>query len=232
MNEYQGRKSLDLDLLGIETKINTLSSKVESTFHETMDAFYKKNLEKSIEIIRNDNIINNFSKEIETQSIEIIRNQSPLASDMRKLTSSIFVSQELERIADYLSGICKINLKIGEEPFITQFEKIPKMEKIAINMLKESIYSFSNESDAKSARKAVKNIFDQDDEIDHLNSQVQKDLIKRMSRNPKLVEQGTYIIWVAHNMERISDRSTNISERTMYVITGESVTITPYDIED
>ena len=65
-----------------------------------------------------------------------------------------------------------------------------------------------------------------------INYQVQNDLIKRMSRDSKLVEQGTYIIWVAHNLERISDRANNIAERTIYVITGDSGAIVPYELEE
>ncbi len=232
MANYHGRKSLDLGLLEIETKINALDLKILEVFEDTFTSFYEKDLEKSKKVIKNDYLINKSSLEIENNSIEVIRRETPLASDMRKLTSYMFVSQELERIGDYLSGICKINLKIGKEPFITKFEKIPKMEAIAKNMLKDSIKLFSNVPEEKKAIKAARKIFSQDDEIDYLNYQVQNDLIKRMSRDSKLVEQGTYIIWVAHNLERISDRANNIAERTIYVITGDSGAIVPYELEE
>ncbi|MQG04347.1 MAG: phosphate signaling complex protein PhoU [SAR202 cluster bacterium] len=232
MANYHGRKSLDLGLLEIETKINALDLKILEVFEDTFSSFYEKDLEKSKKVIKNDYLINKSSLEIENNSIEVIRRETPLASDMRKLTSYMFVSQELERIGDYLSGICKINLKIGKKPFITKFEKIPKMEAIAKNMLKDSIKLFSNVPEEKKAIKAARKIFSQDDEIDYLNYQVQNDLIKRMSRDSKLVEQGTYIIWVAHNLERISDRANNIAERTIYVITGDSGAIVPYELEE
>ncbi len=232
MANYHGRKSLDLGLLEIETKINALDLKILEVFEDTFSSFYEKDLEKSKKVIKNDYLINKSSLEIENNSIEVIRRETPLASDMRKLTSYMFVSQELERIGDYLSGICKINLKIGKEPFITKFEKIPKMEAIAKNMLKDSIKLFSNVPEEKKAIKAARKIFSQDDEIDYLNYQVQNDLIKRMSRDSKLVEQGTYIIWVAHNLERISDRANNIAERTIYVITGDSGAIVSYELEE
>ena len=228
MANYHGRKSLDLGLLEIETKINALDLKILEVFEDTFTSFYEKDLEKSKKVIKNDYLINKSSLEIENNSIEVIRRETPLASDMRKLTSYMFVSQELERIGDYLSGICKI----GKEPFITKFEKIPKMEAIAKNMLKDSIKLFSNVPEEKKAIKAARKIFSQDDEIDYLNYQVQNDLIKRMSRDSKLVEQGTYIIWVAHNLERISDRANNIAERTIYVITGDSGVIVPYELEE
>ena len=63
-------------------------------------------------------------------------------------------------------------------------------------------------------------------------TQVQQDLIKRMSKNSKIVKQGTYIIWVAHNLERISDRSTNIAERTLYVLTGDSSSLIDHDLDE
>ena len=86
------------------------------------------------------------------------------------------------------------------------------MEKVAKEMLKRSMKSFLNEKEEKGAIETARKIFTQDDEIDNLNTQVQQDLIKRMSKDSKLVKQGTYIIWVAHNLERISDRSTNIEK--------------------
>jgi phosphate transport system protein len=150
---------------------------------------------------------------------------------MRKLTSIIFVCQELERIADYASGICKIGLKIGKEPFITQFEKIPKMEEKALEMLRKSLDLFCNIPDIEKGLSVVKELMAQDDEMDYLNSQVQRDLIKRMSKDAALVKQGTYLIWISHNLERIADRSTDIAERTLYVISGDSNAVINYDLD-
>ncbi len=231
MEKYQGRKSLDLDLLEVESKVNALSSQVQLVVRNTMESFYSKELDRSKKIIDDDININNFSREIETITIEIIRRQSPLASDMRKLTSIIFVCQELERIADYASGICKIGLKIGKEPFITQFEKIPKMEEKALEMLRKSLDLFCNIPDIEKGLSVVKELMAQDDEMDYLNSQVQRDLIKRMSKDADLVKQGTYLIWISHNLERIADRSTDIAERTLYVISGDSNAVINYDLD-
>ena len=139
MDEYRGRKSLDLELLDVETKINVLYRLVNTAFNESMDALYEKDLSLSKKIIEEDKKINELSSEIESLAINVIRNQTPVATDIRKLTSHIFVAQELERIGDYLRGISRINTKIGKEPFITKFEKIPKMEKVAKEMLKMKI---------------------------------------------------------------------------------------------
>ena len=232
MDEYRGRKSLDLELLDVETKINVLYRLVNTAFNESMDALYEKDLSLSKKIIEEDKKINELSSEIENLAINVIRNQTPVATDIRKLTSHIFVAQELERIGDYLRGISRINTKIGREPFVTKFEKIPKMEKVAKEMLKMSMKSYLNEKESSGAVETSKEIFSRDDEIDNLNTQVQQDLIRRMSKNSKIVKQGTYIIWVAHNLERISDRSTNIAERTLYVLTGDSSSLFDHDLDE
>ena len=186
MDDYRGRKSLDLELLDVETKINVLYRLVNTAFIESMDAFYEKDLSLSKKIIEEDKKINELSSDIENLAINVIRNQTPVATDIRKLTSHIFVAQELERIGDYLRGISRINTKIGKEPFITKFEKIPKMEKVAKEMLKMSMKSYLNEKEADGAVETSKEIFSRDDEIDNLNTQVQQDLIKRMSKNSKI----------------------------------------------
>ena len=105
MNEYRGRKSLDLDLLEVETKINVLFRLVNSAFNDCMESFYEKDLILSKKIIEEDKNINQLSNEVESLAVNVIRNQTPVATDIRKLTSHIFVAQELERIGDYLSLI-------------------------------------------------------------------------------------------------------------------------------
>ena len=164
MDDYRGRKSLDLELLDVETKINVLYRLVNTAFIESMDAFYEKDLSLSKKIIEEDKKINELSSDIENLAINVIRNQTPVATDIRKLTSHIFVAQELERIGDYLRGISRINTKIGKEPFITKFEKIPKMEKVAKEMLKMSMKSYLNEKEADGAVETSKEIFSRDDE--------------------------------------------------------------------
>ena len=60
----------------------------------------------------------------------------------------------------------------------------------------------------------------EDDEVDRLNDQAYHDLINRMIENPSVITRATYLIWAAHNIERIADRATNISESVVYLVTG------------
>jgi phosphate transport system protein len=61
----------------------------------------------------------------------------------------------------------------------------------------------------------------EDDEVDRLYNQVYRDLLDIMIANPETIDRATYLLWVAHNLERAADRVTNICERIIYVVTGE-----------
>ena len=41
-----------------------------------------------------------------------------------------------------------------------------------------------------------------------------------MIENPSLVQEATYLVWATHNFERIADRTTNIAERVVFLVTG------------
>ena len=46
-----------------------------------------------------------------------------------------------------------------------------------------------------------------------------------MIEDPRTITRATYLLWVAHRLERIADRATNIAERVIYLVTGEHVEI-------
>ena len=60
-----------------------------------------------------------------------------------------------------------------------------------------------------------------DDEVDALYDKVYGELVKFMVNDPKTIERATHLTWVAHNLERIADRVTNICERVVYLVEGK-----------
>jgi phosphate transport system protein len=126
------------------------------------------------------------------------------------------IAGELERIGDYAKGIAKINLMIGDEPLIKPIVDLPRMARVASSMLHRSLEAFVLR-DCDMAR-AIPN---DDDEVDALYLQVYRELLTLMMSNPKTIDQATYLLWAAHNLERAADRVTNICERVVFTVTGE-----------
>jgi phosphate transport system protein len=118
-------------------------------------------------------------------------------------------------MGDYAEGIAKIVILLGDEPLVKPLVDIPLMAQKATDMLKRSLDAFINR-DAKTAEA----ICNEDDQVDRLYEQVYRELLSYMIEDPKTITRATYLIWVAHNLERIADRTTNICERTVYLATG------------
>ena len=126
------------------------------------------------------------------------------------------VNTELERIGDYAKGIARINVKLGDQPLVKPLIDIPRMAEKAANMLHRALGAFA-ERDTETAR----TLPDEDEEIDGLYNQVYRELLTYMIADPSTIDRATYLLWVAHNLERSADRVTNICERTLFVVTGE-----------
>ncbi len=139
-----------------------------------------------------------------------------MARDMRILASTLEISTELERMGDYAKGIARICVLMAGEPPINPLVDIPLMAKTTADMLHRAIGAFIS-NDAELAREIPKD----DDLVDDLYNQVNRELISYMIADPSTIDRANYWLWVAHNLERMADRVTNICERTIYIVTGE-----------
>jgi phosphate transport system protein len=83
-------------------------------------------------------------------------------------------------------------------------------------MLHRSLTAFLNE-DVEAARA----IPQEDDDVDHLYDQVYRELMVLIIQDPKGIQRANWLLWAAHNLERVADRVTNICERTIFSATGE-----------
>jgi phosphate transport system protein len=139
-----------------------------------------------------------------------------MAGDLRLMASILEVIGELERMGDYAKGIAKIAIMMGDQPPVKPLIDIPRMSEIVVDMLHRAIGAFVNK-DAEQASI----IPDEDDQVDDLYNQVYRELVTVILSNPRTIDGANYLMWAAHNLERMADRVTNICERTLYVVTGE-----------
>ena len=209
------RADFDRDLRMLQDDILMLGSMVEKAIMTSLDSLQRRDLDLSKEIVAGDDLIDNKTFEIEDKCINLIATQQPLAIDLRIIISMLHISQELERMGDYAEGIAKISIAMGDEPPLKKLIDIPRMGQKSSNMVKLSLDSLVNR-DLVTAQVVLKD----DDEIDALYDQVYRELLTFMIEDPKSIKRGTYLLWVAHDLERIADRATNIAERVIFLVTG------------
>jgi len=150
--------------------------------------------------------------------LTVIATQQPLASDLRTIASVLEIVTELERMGDYAKGIARINIMMGEKPLLKPLIDVPRMAEKACDMLHRALDAFVRQ-DVDLARA----IPAEDDEVDDLYNQVYRELLSYIIADPRTIDRATYLLWVAHNLERTADRVTNICERVVFAVTGEMI---------
>ena len=158
--------------------------------------------------------------------ITIATTQPVMAGDLRLVASILEVVGELERMGDYAKGIARITLLMGNQPPVKPLIDIPRMVEIAVDMLHRAVTAFVNH-DAEAARQ----IPPEDDQVDALYNQIYRELVTIMLNDPSTIDRANYLLWVAHNLERVADRVTNICERAIYTATGQLMEFAPSDDE-
>lgn len=221
------RETLDRRIRDLTDQILVLSEMVERATLESVEALRNHDLEAAQEIYDFDQEINAKRFEIETECVRTIATQQPvMAGDLRLLASILVVIGELERMGDYAKGIARICLEHGREPYIKPLIDIPRMADVTVSMLRRAVGAFVSH-DAETAR----TIPPEDDEVDALYNQVYRELITHMIEDPSTITRANYLMWAAHNLERMADRVINICERTEYVSSGFIGEIKPSDDE-
>ena len=212
------RETFDQDLQRLQDEVLVLGSMVEKAVIQSVKTLRERDREAARRLIIGDRVINEKRFAIEANALTLIATQQPLAGDLRILSAVLEIATELERIGDYAKGIAKVGLLIGEEPLLKPFGEIPRMAKMARDMLHRALEAFVHQDVA-----LARAIPDQDEEMDALHNQVYRNLLTFVMDNPQTIDQATYLLWVAHNLERTADRVINICERVVFTVTGEMV---------
>ncbi len=220
------RQTFDNELKELKDEILVLGSMVEQAILGTVEALKKRDIEEARKILAADRNINEKRFELENKLMVLIATQQPMARDLRLLASSMEIIGELERMGDYAKGIANINIRMGDEPLLKPLIDVPRMAQKDVDMLHRALTAFVEED-----VEAAEAIPIEDDEVDALYNQVYRELMTFVIADPKTMERANWLLWVAHNLERVADRVTNICERTVFIVTGEMTEIKNSDDE-
>lgn len=209
------RESFFRHIKDLERDVMEMGEMVVTAINRSIEALQNRDVNSANRIIADDELINKKRWDIEEKCINLIATQQPVASDLREIVAVLSIVTELERMGDYAEGIGKIVVMHGDEPLVKPLVDIPRMAQKAVSMLRKSLDAFVNR-DAKAAAA----LCSEDDEVDLLYEQVYRELLTYMIETPATITRATYLIWAAHNLERIADRVTNICERIIFLVTG------------
>ena len=199
----------------IQDELIRMGSMVMEAITRSMRALEDTDPKLAKHVIEDDAQINGLRYQIEEACLALIATKQPAARDLRVVIGVLNIVVEMERIGDYAAGISKTVLLMRHEPLLKTLKKIFKMGELGRKMLSDSLDAFIQQ-DVERARQ----IAAMDPEMDQLYKDVFDRLVELMAKDPEIVTRAIYLMWTAHNFERIADRVTNIAERTIFVTTG------------
>src|SRR5438552_6764308 len=244
------RVVLDKELLELDIQIVRLGTLVDEALDLALEALESGDLAKAGMVIEGDTIIDSLRAAIEEHTIRLLNLQQPLGGrDLRLLTSTLSIAGDLERTGDGAAGIAQIILRMSplrsnvsqveiedstpvsasEDGQITEASILSSMLELgreARRVLQGTMEAFANR-DAKAARY----IWEEDDVVDVRYHLVRHDLmamlegaraIPALQNDSRILQRATYLLWIAHKLERIADHCTNICERIVFIVEGES----------
>lgn len=216
MSTISPRETLDRAIEELLNEVLVQGSMVEKALKESVVALLNRDVEAGKIIYDQDRQINKKHFEIEESVITVIATQQPMARDLRLLTAILEVTTELERMGDYAKGIARITVRLGQESLLKPISEITPMAEVCVDLLHRAVHAFV-EKDAEAARVIPK----EDDKVDAFYNRIYRDLMTQMIADPSTIDQANHLLWVAHNLERVADRVTNVCERIVFVVTGE-----------
>lgn len=203
-------------LRGLDDAILEMGNLVCRTIGDAIDTLERRDVAGAQLLISRDNEIDNKRYAIERDALLLIATQQPLAGDLRTVAAILIIATELERIGDYCEGIAKLTLRMAGEPVDLLLTDIRTMADITQHLLTDVLQAYRNRD-----LQAAGEVWLQDNKVDDLYEDVFRHLLAEMVADRRAVRRSTFLIWIAHNLERMADRVTNIAERVAFVVNGD-----------
>ena len=208
---------IDMDLDELKQKLLTMASHAETAVNEALRALIERDYELALRVKESDNVIDHLEVEIDEMAIQLLA-KAPLASDLRLVTVAMKISQNLERVGDEATKIAKRARDLSQEPPVKIVIDLPRMAKLALDMLKAALDSFVNR-DPVTARALIP----RDKEVDGINKQITNHLAQHMVENPDTIKRCLNLITVSRSLERIADHATNVAEEVVYLYEAQDI---------
>ncbi len=210
------RLELDRKLAELREQVLLMGQDVEAAISASMAALTRNDTTAAAAVIAGDDTIDCRCARIGDMGAHLITLQQPAIRDLRVVLASLAISEDLERIGDHAEGIAQLVCRLPTPPDGQTMLALNGIAALARVQLKGALDAYRT-GDATRAR----TVWASDQDVDRLHGRLVQSLIASMGKDPAELATDTYLLWLAHNLERIADRAGNICERVVFIATGE-----------
>jgi len=210
------RKEFDKDLEELRSLLQQMGEHVTDALEGAVLSLQNLDTTRAQEIVKADIRLNAMEERIMEIGSRLIVTQQPVAKDLRRILVAFKISSDLERMGDLALDVAKVTMRIQGQQLIKPLVDIPRMAEIVRGMTTEAIQSYLEENTDLAYKMAQ-----DDDQVDHLYSEMINELYAYMIEKPDSVSQAMLLTLVGRYIERIADHATNIGESVVYLVTGK-----------
>ena len=215
------RLTFEKELASLRESLVRMGTLVESQIEAALDALRRRDGSAAEKVRTQDHYLNELFRQIREQVFMVISTQQPVARDLRHLMGIQYIATELERMGDYAVRIARMTgtlVGLPEQPLRAEFGL---MGELAIGQVHDILEALIEENEIH-----AREVAGRDNEIDRLYHRVFEELVSEIG-NGKTDSDGALrsvtLLLVAHNLERIADRVTNVAEDIVFLETGQVV---------
>lgn len=210
------RKNFQESLEVLRARLLEMGAATEEIIRDAVHSLTHQDMALAATIIPRDDLVDQMEVEIEVLCLQLMAREQPLAADLRLVGAALKVVTDIERIGDHGVDISRIAQRMGREMLYKPLVDIPRMGEMARAMLHDALEAFVHRDLAR-----VDRVIAGDDRVDALYARMRSELQDIMQHDPSSVVQASYLLFVAHYLERVCDHCTNIAERVAFIETGQ-----------
>ena len=207
----------DQELDALKEILLTMASKAEAAVNNALKALVDRDDDLARSVKEEDNAIDQLEIEVDEMAIGLL-SKAPLASDLRLITVAMKISHDLERVGDEATTISRRAVELGQEPQLKPYIDIPRMAKMALEMLGDALEAFVNANPEK-----ARAVIPRDKEVDALNRQLHRELSSYMVERPTTITRCLNLMVISKSLERIADHATNVAEEVVYLYEAKDI---------
>ncbi|MDR0498289.1 MAG: phosphate signaling complex protein PhoU [Holophagales bacterium] len=211
------RQHLDAELRLIKDGLLAMAGMAEEMIKLTMKSYAERSDQLAESVLTMDKSLDDMEIKLDHACIDLLALQSPMASDLRFVTSVIKILPEIERIGDHCVNIARRASILNHMQPILPAGLLEGLASETSSMMRSSVEAFVA-SDADLAREVIID----DDKVDEIYNHCYRELLRQMMSDPLCIERASHLIIVIKNWERIADMATNIAEEVLFIIEGKS----------
>lgn len=205
----------DEELHRVASTVSQMGGMAESQLADAIRSLKERDVDLAQEVIQKDDEIDRLEEDINEMCIKVLALRQPMALDLREIVAALKISSDVERIADYATNVAKRSIVLSRTPPVKPLKTIPRMAKIAQEMIKDVLDAFLE----RDAEKAVA-VWLRDSDVDDMYTSLFRELLTYMMEDPRNISPCTHLLFVAKNIERIGDHATNIAETIHFLVNG------------